>query len=504
MNEEQEEKKVQIKLERHLWPDEKEEMKKKKQQKKKIFFFGFLVVLAISGSLFLGIYIGQNSIGQTYTDTENAAFSRFKAIYQTLLNKWYFINEIDDPETTLIDRAIDGMIGTDYDPHTDYMTAEEVESFAEGIDMGFSGIGIQYNIVEDQIVVEKVYREAPADLAGLQSGDIITEVNHESVAGWDSERLVSEVKGENGTIVNITYLRQNQEYNIDITRGTVENSVYGEIIDNNIGYLQISQFSSAAPTEVAKYLAYFKDDNVTKLIIDLRDDGGGYLNSLLGVASLFLDKDDPILIQDYTDGTSETSYATGGNYTNFTDIIILGNENSASASEAFIGCMRDNGKAIFVGVTTYGKSTVQVPVYFSDGSALKYSAAMWLTPNGNVINNVGLAPDVTVELHPVLNMPIITMDEDEYYEYDQVNDNVMIAQNCLDFLGYLVDRADGYFDVSTKEAIILFQADYNVEQTGKLDSTTASLLCTEVMRSWSLYPDKYDTQKAKAVELLNE
>jgi len=503
MNEEQEEKKVQIKLEKHLWPDEAEEKKKQKQQKKKKIFFGFLIVLVVSGSMLLGIYIGKNSINQT-SDTENALFNRFKAIYETLLNKWYFINDIDNPETTLIDRAIDGMIGTDYDPHTDYMTAEEVENFAESIDMGFSGIGIQYNIVEDQVVVEKVYREAPAYLAGLQPGDIITEVNHNSVAGWNSDKLASEVKGETGTVVNITYLRQNEAYNIDITRGTVENSVYGEILANNIGYLQISQFSSAAPTEVAKYLAYFKDNNVSKLIIDLRDDGGGYLTSLLGVASLFLDENDPILIQEYTDGTSDTSYATGGNYTNFTNIIILGNENSASASEAFIGCMRDNGKAIFVGVTTYGKSTVQVPVYFSDGSALKYSAALWLTPNGNVINNVGITPDVTVELHPVLRMPIITMDDSAFYEYDQVDDNVKIAQNCLDFLGYAVDRLDGYFDNATKSAIISFQADYDIEQTGKLDSNTASLLCTEVMRSWSLYPDKYDTQKAKAIELLNE
>ncbi|MEA5026765.1 MAG: S41 family peptidase [Erysipelotrichaceae bacterium] len=503
MSDNQEPKKVQIKLERHLWPDEQAALKHKRQKRFKIFLLVFLLVCSVSGSLFLGIYIGTQNTKQAYAE-DSTAFSRFKTIYQTLLNNWYFINEIDDPENTLIERAIDGMIGTDYDLHTDYMTADEVEAFAESIDMGFSGIGIQYNIVEDKVMIEKVYRDSPAFNAGLQPGDMITEVNHVSVAGWDSDKLVSEVKGEEGTVVNITYLRQNEEYNVDITRGIVENSVYGEILEGNIGYLQISQFSTAAPSEVKKYLEYFSESSVTKLIIDLRDDGGGYLTSLIGVASLFLEKDEPILIQEYADGTSETSYATGGNFTEFTKIVILGNENSASASEAFIGCMRDNGKATFVGVTTYGKSTVQVPVYFSDGSALKYSKALWLTPNRNVINKIGLIPDVVVQLHPVLNMSMIVLDNDEYYEYDQVDDNILIAQNCLDFLGYDVDRLDGYFDRATETAIQAFQNDYGLSVTGKLDADTASLLGSEVVREWNLNTDKYDTQKAKAIELLNE
>jgi carboxyl-terminal processing protease len=240
------------------------------------------------------------------------------------------------------------------------------------------------------------------------------------------------------------------------------------------------------------------------LIIDLRDDGGGYLTSLIGVASLFLDKDEPILIQEYTDKTAEVSYATGGNYTNFDKIIILGNEYSASASEAFIGCMRDNGKAIFVGVTTYGKSTVQVPVYFSDGSALKYSKAIWLTPNRVKINQVGLVPDVTVLLHPVLSMALIDIIDDEAFIYDQVDNKIATAQNCLDFLGYDLNRFDGYFDQSTVAAIKAFQSDYGLNQDGVLNSETASLLCTEVVREWNNNNEQYDTQKAKAIELLNE
>ncbi|NLB79348.1 MAG: peptidase, partial [Clostridiaceae bacterium] len=337
-----------------------------------------------------------------------------------------------------------------------------------------------------------------------EPGDIIIQINEQSVLGWDSDKLVAEVQGEAGTIVNVTYSRQNNDYNVDITRAVVENSVYGEIIQEDVGYIQIFQFSSAAPVEVAKYLEYFKNNNIDKLIIDLRDDGGGYLTSLIGVAGLFLDKGDPILIQEYTDKTAETSFATGGNYTNFTNIVILGNEYSASASEAFIGCMRDNGKAIFVGETTYGKSTVQVPVYFADGSALKYSKALWLTPNKTVINKVGLVPDVSVELHPVLSMPMIDLIDGETFQYDQVSYEVEIAQNCLDFLGYGPERFDGYFDRSTQTAIEAFQAEYDLVNNGELNAETASLLCSEVIREWNTNTDLYDSQKAKALELVNE
>ncbi|MDD2591336.1 MAG: S41 family peptidase [Erysipelotrichaceae bacterium] len=503
MGDNKEDRKIQIKLERHLWPDEIEEIRQKKRKKQNTILLAILIVFAISSSLLIGVILGMNTKADEF-NTENEQFNRFATIYQTLLEDWYFINDIDDPESTLIDRAIDGMIGTDLDLHTDYMTPEEVEYFAQSIDMGFTGIGIQYQIIDDGILVERIYKDAPADQAGLEPGDIIIEIDGKSVTGWDSDKLVSEVQGEAGTVVNVTYIRQKETFMVDITRAIVENSVYGEIIDYNIGYIQIFQFSSAAPEEVEKYLIYFKDNNVDKLIIDLRDDGGGYLTSLIGVASLFLDEGDPILIQEYTDKTAETSFATGGNYENFTNIIILGNENSASASEAFIGCMRDNGEAIFVGVTTYGKSTVQVPVYFADGSALKYSKALWLTPKRIAIDKVGLEPDVFVELHPVLGMPIIELSEGEFYQYDQVDENIAIAQNCLDFLGYEVERNDGYFDQSTKTALIEFQKDYDLKPSGIMDGDVTSLLCSEVIRQWSTDTDRYDTQKAKALELLNE
>ena len=503
MSDNNEQKKVQIKLERHLWPDEVEELRQKRRKKQNTIFIAILVVLGIGSSLIIGIILGMKA-NESFDDGKDRQFDRFEAIYETLLDDWYFVNEIEDPATILINRAIDGMIGTDLDLHTDYMTPEEVQAFAEGIDMGFTGIGIQYQILDIGILVEKVYRGAPADKAGLEPGDIIIQINEQSVLGWDSDKLVAEVQGEAGTIVNVTYSRQNNDYNVDITRAVVENSVYGEIIQEDVGYIQIFQFSSAAPVEVAKYLEYFKNNNIDKLIIDLRDDGGGYLTSLIGVASLFLDKGDPILIQEYTDKTAETSFATGGNYTNFTNIVILGNEYSASASEAFIGCMRDNGKAIFVGETTYGKSTVQVPVYFADGSALKYSKALWLTPNKTVINKVGLVPDVSVELHPVLSMPMIDLIDGETFQYDQVSYEVEIAQNCLDFLGYGPERFDGYFDRSTQTAIEAFQAEYDLVINGELNAETASLLCSEVIREWNTNTDLYDSQKAKALELVNE
>ncbi|MPN38795.1 Carboxy-terminal processing protease CtpA [bioreactor metagenome] len=135
---------------------------------------------------------------------------------------------------------------------------------------------------------------------------------------------------------------------------------------------------------------------------------------------------------------------------------------------------------------------------------MKYSKAIWLTPNRVKINQVGLVPDVTVLLHPVLSMALIDIIDDEAFIYDQVDNKIATAQNCLDFLGYDLNRFDGYFDQSTVAAIKAFQSDYGLNQDGVLNSETASLLCTEVVREWNNNNEQYDTQKAKAIELLNE
>ncbi len=506
MSENNEEKRVEIKLERHLWPDEKKALEEERARKRNVVVLFLAMLLLLSGSLGLGIYIGRSGTqGNTDHSPQGTSgqFGRLESIYNKLLEDWWFVNDLEDPENALIDRAVKGMIGNDIDPHTDYMTAEEALAFQQGIDLGFVGIGVSYSKLDDKILILKVFYDAPAYKAGLQPGDMITKVDGKDVTTWDTEQIKEAVQGKEGTIVNITYIRQNEEYSVDITRGVVENSIYGEI-RNGYGYLELYQFSTAAPTEIQKYLDYFKQNNINKLIIDVRDDGGGYLSSLIGVADLFLDPGQVILTQEYSDGQIIQSTATGKNQYVFDKMIILGNENSASASEALIGALTQNGKATFVGVRTYGKSTIQIPYYYSDGSTLKYTHGIWRTPNGNIINLVGIEPDYNVELHPILNMSYVTLEEGEVIRNDMVDGRLGTLQYALDFLGYPVDRFDGYFSSALVDSVKAFQRDMGLAESGEIDAETASLMCSEVTRVYNLDTYKYDLQLLKAEELLNE
>lgn len=290
----------------------------------------------------------------------------------------------------------------------------------------------------------------------------------------------------------------------EIVRGLVKNSAFGQILADNIGYLEIYQFGSSTTQEVVNYLNDMKDKNVSKLIIDLRDNGGGYLNTLVGISSLLLPKDTVVIRQEYKDGTSEIGKTLGGQMTNFTDIIILVNANTASASEVLTAALQEQAGIKVVGVKTYGKGTVQITRPFADGSALKFTTAQWMSPNGNAINGVGITPDYIVELHPVFYFDKIVLEEGVTYGLDQVDESVELAQLALDFLGYDVSRTDGYFDQSTVDAIVKFRSDYALESSDRLDKKALQVLSTEIIRFWFTNRATLDSQLQKAIELINE
>ncbi len=500
---EDKDKKVEIKLERHLWPDEEEALNKKKKQKKKKILLIVVVILLVLSSLGLGLFLGKKIGTIQIVVPSSARFSRLEAIYETLIDDWYFAKDVENVEENLINRAISGMIDEEIDPHTVYMSAEEAMEFTQSIDMGFVGVGISYTISGDYALVKTVFYDSPADKAGIKPGDLLSAVDGVSIAGWTTDEIKEKVQGEKGSVVRLTYLRDNQEYTAECIRDVVENSIYGEIRDD-VGYIQIYQFSSVAAEEIENYLKMFTDKGITKLILDVRDDGGGYLTSLINVANLFLDKDQIILTQEYSDGTIIESRADGKNQYVFDRFVILGNDGSASASEALIAALTENDKAVFVGTKTYGKSTIQVPAYFSDGSSLKYTHGMWKTPKGNIINKVGITPDVEVKKHPVLDMYVPMLEENEHLVYDTVDDRLICLQASLDFLGYDVDRMDGYFSAKTMEAVKQFEKDNNLAVDGEIDDEENLLLTSKVTALYNSNTSVYDTQMKKAMELMHE
>lgn len=492
-----EEENVRIKLERHVWPDEKANRKRKK-------IFVTTVILAIVLSFGIGWLFG--SFLQTPITVNNSGkYTRLDAIIETLSAQWYFGKDIENIETWLLNNAINGMIDLNGDIHTSYLTAEQVKQFNDSIDMGFVGIGVQYYMSADGYpVVERVFKNSPAEAFGVMPGDIIYTVDGVDIKGFETEEIASRVKGKEGTTVVIEFLRAGAIVKKEIIRGLVKNSAFGQILAGNVGYLEIYQFGSSTTQEVAGYLNDMKAKNVSKLVIDLRDNGGGYLNTLVGISSLLLPKDTVVIRQEYKDGSSEIGKTLGGQMTNFTDIVILVNGNTASASEVLTAALQEQAGIKVVGVKTYGKGTVQITRPFADGSALKFTTAQWMSPNGNAINGVGITPDYIVELHPVFYFDKVALEEGVTYGFDQVDESVELAQLALDFLGYTVNRTDGYFDQSTVDAIVKFRSDYSLEESERLDKNALQVLSTEIIRYWFTNRANLDTQLQKALELINE
>jgi carboxyl-terminal processing protease len=331
--------KVRVQLTRHEWPDEKEARKKKTRRN---ILVTLSLILVFSFGFFSHDLINTNSTQTTQTEDE---FTRLKAVYSVLVDEWFFGKDNADLRTQLIDDAILGMVESTGDIHTQYMSAQEVSQFTQSIDRGFVGIGVSYFESNGTYIVENVFIDSPADKAGVQSGDIIWKVDGVDTATIDSNTLVDLVRGEEGTIVKIEFKRGDELVNLDITRGPINNTAYGKMLDSDTAYLEIYQFGTSTSSEVTQYLEEFKAANATNILIDLRDNGGGYLTSLEEMGSLFLPVGDVLIQQLTRDGQTLVSKSKGNMVMDFDQIVILINENTASAAEVFTAAIKENREA---------------------------------------------------------------------------------------------------------------------------------------------------------------
>ncbi len=500
-----------IPVKRFAYEDELNERNQKLRRgnrRLKVLIVVFAVLALLIGWCFGSFhpvpFFNQLRHGVTYA-TEKNAENKISNTLGIMRRYWYFSKEIEDLDTRLTDQALAGMTDNEEDPHTAYMSKEEIESFTQSINRNFVGIGVQFTNLEDGLqLITRVFRDSPAEKAGVQAGDIIHSVDGVVTDNMTSEELKELVQGEEGTVVTMVFLREGEYVTLDITRGTVGHTVDGSMAEDGIGLLAIEQFGETTQTEVKEFLDEFVEENASKLIIDLRDDGGGYLEALQGVISLFLPENEIFIRREYTDGTQEVNKTGSGQYTQFSPIVILVNENTASAAEAFTLAMKENRDDVTViGEKTYGKGSVQVTQYYNDGSALKYTDSIWKSPNGVWVNNTGIEPDEIVELHPVLNSEYASVSEDERYEPDCVSPIVAEVQLCLDFLGYEPARTDGYYDEDTAEKLLKFEADNELEETTVIDSKLYGTMISAVVHEWTIN-DEMDTQYQRALEILRE
>lgn len=293
--------------------------------------------------------------------------------------------------------AIKGYVAGVKDEYTSYLTKDEYEELLINVTGDFVGIGIyMYTDESGNIVVLNPIEGSPAEEAGLQPNDIIVSINGESCEGMDSSIASSKIKGEAGTTVELEILRENEIIKKTIERNKVEIAdSRSEILDGNIGYIELSTFDEGCSQKILQYLNEFKSKKVKSVIIDLRNNTGGVVTEAIKFSEIFVDKDD-IIMRSYDKKNEET--ITKSKLEKQTDmkIVLLVNGYSASATEIVSAALKDNKVATIVGTKTYGKGVMQEIVPLFDG-ALKVTIEEFKTPNGDKINKVGITPDVIVE-----------------------------------------------------------------------------------------------------------
>lgn len=495
-----------IELERYLWPDQLAEIRRRRSQRLILvalivvsFLFGFLVNGAFTQTI--NKQVGKPTITTPTTPQQsiNTYSDKFNQIYDILTREWYFSRDLSNPDEMIMDNAIKGMIEKNNDEYTEYFTREELEEFTHSINLDFSGIGVQYYNANGFYVVSKVFKDSPADKAGVLPGDIFYTVDGEYASAISQDEISNRVRGKQGSVVVIEFKRDQDIVKKEIVRDKIYSTAYGEI-KGDIGYLEINSFGETTGREVKKYLDYFESNQIQKLLIDLRNNGGGYLSALEDIANFFLEKGMTIIQQERVDGIISKTRANGKKYDSFNEIKILINENSASASEVLTAALKENIDATTIGVKSFGKGTVQTTTEFLDGTALKVTVAQWLSPLGNRINKVGISPDIEVKQHQVFYTEYPVLKEGETINPDTVSSQLVFIQQALDFLGYSVDRFDGYYSVATRNALEQFISENNLSATTQIDAALTSQIISNVNSAFHSNPDQYDWQLNAALE----
>lgn len=325
-------------------------------------------------------------------------YRRLEEVRQTLVNDYYIPLDEED----LVTGAIRGMMDSIGDPYTFYYTPEEMEKANEESSGVYHGVGMAVQLTDDgDIEVIRVYEGSPAEAAGLLSQDRIVQVDGVPVSGENGQTLneaVQRIQGEDGTTVRLTVLRDGETLELDIVRSEVSISyVDYEIINGDIGYVNIAQFTGNDVTGFQEAVEAFKSAGVSGIVVDLRNNPGGLLTDVVQIADMVLPEGLVTYVEDrHGNRQEETSDAE------YWDIptVVLVNGMSASASELFTAAIQDYDRGTVVGTTTFGKGIVQTLITFSDdGAGMQLTTASYYSPNGRSIHQTGVEPDVTVELN---------------------------------------------------------------------------------------------------------
>ena len=362
----------------------------------------FLFAVLIFGSGFIIGRITVNSVRIPYLESSNPKLSDLlKPFFQT----WDLVHEqyIDQPVTDvdLVQGSIKGLMQSLGDPHSTYMSPDQYRQFNAPLEGKYTGIGVWIDSSKDYLTIDGLMPGSPAEKAGILPGDIVTAVDSKDMTGLHPELVLRQMQGPAGTNVTLTLVRKGElkPITVIVTREVINiPAVKSELINGKVAYIHLIQFSQNADNEFRKAFLELQKSKPVGLILDLRDNPGGFVETALQITSEFIDQGN-ILIEESGDGSRHYYPSRGNGIALNIPLVVLINQNSASAAEITAGAIQDHLRASLVGTTTYGKGSVQnwIPL-LGDNGAIRISVARWLTPNGRQINKNGLSPDFFVEI----------------------------------------------------------------------------------------------------------
>ncbi|WP_378110871.1 S41 family peptidase [Cohnella yongneupensis] len=428
------------------------------------------------------------------TDKE---LSKFNKAFELIRNSYL----LQTNRAALMDGAIQGMVESLNDPYSVYKSPEESEAFSDELQGAFTGIGANLSLKQGTIVVESTFKGSPAERAGLLPKDVLLSVNGESLQGLTLSEAVAKIRGPKGTKAKLNVRREGvaDPLDLELVRDRIDLvTVHSEMLEDGIGYLAIRKFTFDTSKRVADEIGALEQSGLKALVIDLRDNPGGMVQSVEEVASQLLPKGKSIMQYQYRDGTYQTEVSEPGlSQAKPYPIVVLVNKGSASAAEILAGAMQQSANAVLVGETTYGKGTVQLPfdAELEDGSIMKLTVSKWLLPDGTWINGKGISPDVPV-VQPDYFMAT-QLPRDAAMKLDDAGPPIANLQAVLEGVGFPADRHDGYFSQATQDALEAFQKHEGLPVTGIADTATSQRL-EEVLND-HLQQKEYDKQLVTAL-----
>ena len=377
--------------------------KQKNKKKKRIIWIIVIVLVTNAITLFMSTQVslrtpnGKVIIGRDAYD-QVAKFQKLFLVRNKLYD--YYDGKISDD--VLVEGAIKGMTNSLEDPYTVFMNKKEFTDFNSQTEGAYTGLGLQVGVKEDNIVVIAPFDPSPAKSAGILPGDIIEKVNGIAVTGKELEKAVTMMKGKVNETVKLTLDRKDKgSFEVSVKRAKIDLiTVKGEMLDANIGLIQLSMFDENTSKNFSKKLTELKTKGMKSLIIDLRGNPGGLLDQCVELTSNFV-PEGKVIVSTIDKNKKEKEYKSTGGLAIGMPLTVLTDEGSASASEIFAGAIRDYKVGTLVGEKTFGKGVVQTMLYrsadgFDDGTALKVTISKYYTPNGENIHHIGIKPEVAV------------------------------------------------------------------------------------------------------------